>query len=382
MRRCELITVLHVVGRMDRGGLETFVMNVLRNADFSSVHCDILCTLRGVGNYEAEAKELGAHVFHIGETFQAHRGKLRFIGQFREYCKWFSKHPYDVVHIHGSHAFDNLIAVGAALISGCEKVVCHSHTNDGEHKKLNALAAPCLRKLPIVRLACSEQAGEWLYGRSDCFEVIKNGIDVEKFAFKESERKACRAQLDISDDVKVIAHTGRLVDVKNQSFLLDILAILLRNDPGKWLLLLVGAGENEGRLRDKALAQGTERHVRFLGLRNDIPRILSASDVYVMPSIHEGLPLAAVEAQANGLPTLISGGMSPETKLRTSTRVMNLDSGADAWASAVVELASAKQMGERQLGAREVRDAGFDISATVGRLQEIYEAPEVESQRR
>ena len=382
MRWCELITVLHVVGRMDRGGLETFVMNVLRNVNASLISCDILCTLRGVGDYEAEAQELGAHVFHIGEAFQAHRGKLRFIGQFREYHKWFLDHPYDVIHIHGSHAFDNLIAVGAALISGCGKVVCHSHTNDGGHRKLNALAASCLRRLPIIRLACSEQAGEWLYGRSDCFEVIKNGIDVEKFAFKESERKACRAQLDISDDVKVIAHTGRLVDVKNQSFLLDILAILLRNDPGKWLLLLVGAGENEGRLRDKALAQGTERHVRFLGLRNDIPRILSASDVYVMPSIHEGLPLAAVEAQANGLPTLISGGMSPETKLRTSTRVMNLDSGADAWASAVVELASAKQMGERQLGAREVRDAGFDISATVGRLQEIYEAPEVESQRR
>lgn len=377
-----MITVLNVVGRMDRGGLETFVMNVLRNADTSLIHCDILCTLRGVGDYEAEAKELGACVFHIGEVFQAHCGKLRFIGQFREYRKWFSKHPYDVIHIHGSHAFDNLIAVGAALICGCGKVVCHSHTNDGEHKKLNALAASCLRKLPIIRLACSKQAGEWLYGRSDCFEVIKNGINVEKFAFKESGRRECRAQLDISDDDKVIAHTGRLVDVKNQPFLLDVLANLLRNDSDRWFLLLVGAGENEEKLRDKALAQGIERHVQFLGLRNDIPRILSAADVYVMPSIHEGLPLAAVEAQANGLPTLISSGMSPETKLRTSTRVMDLDSGTDAWASAVVEMVSAKQMRGRHLGAREVRAAGFDISATVGRLCEIYEAPEVENHRR
>lgn len=357
-------------------------MNVLRNVDASSIRCDILCTLRGVGDYEAEAKELGARVFHIGEAFQAHRGKLRFISQFREYREWLSKHSYDVVHIHGSHAFDNLIAVRAALISGCGKVVCHSHTNDGEHKKLNALAASCLCKLPIVRLACSEHSGEWLYGRSDCFEVIKNGIDVEKFAFKESERKECRAQLGITDDGKVIAHTGRLVDVKNQSFLLEVLEDLLRNDSDRWYLLLVGAGENEEKLRDKALAQGIERHVQFLGLRNDIPRILSAADVYVMPSIHEGLPLAAVEAQANGLPTLISGGMSPETKLRTSTRVMDLDSGADAWASTVVELASAKQMGGRHLGAREVKAAGFDISATVGRLCEIYKALEVESHRR
>lgn len=367
-----MLRVLHVVGKMDKGGLETFVMNILRHNKSNSIDYGVLCTIPGVGDYEDEVRNCGASIYHIGKTFQAHKGKLRFLSQYLEYRRWFRSHMFSVIHIHGSHAFDNLIAVKAALDSGCKRVICHSHTNDGLHKRLNALSAIYLRSLPIVRLACSKQAGEWLYGQSSCFEVIKNGIDVERFTFLDSLRTDYRQLLGISQGVNVIAHTGRLVDVKNQSFLLDIMKILLTNTPGGWILLLIGAGENEEKLRKKACSLGVASQVQFLGLRDDISAILAASDVYVMPSIHEGLPLAAVEAQANGLPTLISTGMSPETRLLSSTRVLDLSFGPTAWAREVASLVSAGQASNRQVAAGHVRDAGFDISATAQRLREIY----------
>lgn len=371
-----MISIIHVVGKMDRGGLETFVMNVLRNIDSNRFRCDILCTNCGVGDYDAEAQELGARIFNIGDDFQSYRGKLRFVGQFSEYRKWFLAHPYDVIHIHGSHAFDNLIAVEAALDSGCKNVICHSHNSNGMHKLLNGWGASRLRKLPIIRLACSKEAGEWLYGSPDCFEVIKNGVDVGSFEFKDDLREKYRALFNIPNSTKVIAHTGRLVNVKNQAFLLDILAALLDRGSYDWLLFLVGTGEDEEKLREKARNLEIENHVEFLGIRSDVSGILAMADVYVMPSIYEGLPLAAVEAQASGLPTVISKEMSPETILRSSTCMMELALGADAWACAIDELASSARMWDRLLGAQEVRKAGFDISSTVARLESLYELSE------
>lgn len=143
-----------------------------------------------------------------------------------------------------------------------------------------------------------------------------------------------------------------------------------------WLLFLVGTGEDEEKLREKARNLEIENHVEFLGIRSDVSGILAMADVYVMPSIYEGLPLAAVEAQASGLPTVISKEMSPETILRSSTCMMELALGADAWACAIDELASSARMWDRLLGAQEVRKAGFDISSTVARLESLYELSE------
>lgn len=368
-----MITVVHVVGVMNRGGLETFVMNVLRNIDSRIVHSDILCTLSGVGDYDREATDCGATIYHMSEAFSNHSGKTRFYFQYRNYVSWFKQHHYDVIHIHGSHAFDNSIAVKGALDAGCKKVICHSHTNSGDHWVLNSLGAHYLRKKKILRFACSRQAGEWLYGNNNCFEIIKNGIEVNRFKFSHSDRREYRASLGISDDVKVIMSVGRLVDVKNHSFLLHIMRALLDLNPKGWLLLLIGEGENEGALRDEARALGIDGQIRFLGLRDDIPSLLSSSDAYVMPSIHEGLPLAAVEAQANGLPTFLSSGISPETKLLPSTYVLELESGSLSWAHAINNaLINSRRILDAANAAAIVKSMGFDISQTVERLQAIY----------
>ncbi len=148
---------------------------------------------------------------------------------------------------------------------------------------------------------------------------------------------------------------------------------LLDLNPKGWLLLLIGEGENEGALRDEARALGIDGQIRFLGLRDDIPSLLSSSDAYVMPSIHEGLPLAAVEAQANGLPTFLSSGISPETKLLPSTYVLELESGSLSWAHAINNaLINSRRILDAANAAAIVKSMGFDISQTVERLQAIY----------
>lgn len=368
-----MINVLHVAGIMNRGGLETFVMNVFRSIDSRRFHCDVLCTIPGKGDYDEELSKMGAKVFNIGDSFQSSSGKLRFINQYRQYKKWFSAHSYDVIHIHGSHAFDNSLAVEAALKSGCSTVICHSHTNDGDHKRLNATMSRLLCKRPIVRIACSEQAGEWLFGPSADFEIIKNGIDVDNFSFNSESRKRVRAEFAIPENARVIVHTGRLVAVKNQSFLLDVFSALQSSDTGRWLLFLIGEGQDRAFLENKVAALGLENSVHFLGLREDVARLLSAADIYIMPSLHEGLPLAVVEAQANGLPVLISSGVSPETKLLNSTRVLALDDGCETWARMAEELALRGECTDARVRAAvSVKSAGFDISQTVNRLQTIY----------
>ena len=368
-----VVRVVHVVGKMNRGGLETFIMNVIRNTDTSQIKSDILCTIAGAGDYDADVRNLGSSVFNIGDRFQSHTGKTRFLHQYIDYIKWFKENPYDVVHIHGSHAFDNAIAVKAALDVGQGSVISHSHTNNGVHRVLNAVGALYLRKAPIVRLACSCQAGEWLYGKPDCFEVVQNGVDVSHFSYSHEDRSRCRASLGLSENVKVIAHTGRLVEVKNQAFLLDVLRALANDSRSEWALLLIGEGSDEGMLREKARSLGIENNIKFLGLCNDVSPFLSAADIYAMPSLHEGLPLAAVEAQASGLATFISGGMSPETKLLPTTKVLALDLGAGAWAQAIKSASlCAPSEADRAQAADGVRAAGFDIEKTVERLQSIY----------
>ena len=369
----DLVTIVHVVGIMDRGGLETFVMNVIRNIDRSRFQCDILCTIPGRGDYDLEAEKLGAKIFNIGTIFQRSTGVARFFWQYKAYKDWFSDHAYDVIHVHGSHALDCSLAVKAALASGCANVICHSHTNDGAHKLLNSLFSIYLCRCDVRRMACSRQAGEWLYGRSGCFEMIKNGIDVGRFSFDPGERDAYRAQLGFSENDKVIAHTGRLVKVKNQSFLIDVASFLDSSESGSWKLLLIGEGDDRNKLQKKVESLRLGGNVLFLGLRDDVPGFLSAADVYVMPSLHEGLPLAAVEAQANGLPALISDGVSPETKLLDTTDILPLESGVESWAHGIAcAVNKAERLNSRVEAADAVREAGFDISGTVSQLQQAY----------
>ncbi|MDN0056497.1 glycosyltransferase [Collinsella ihumii] len=365
-----LIKVLHVVGIMNKGGIETFVLNVVRHMDRRRFTSEILCTTPGIGAYEPELDELGVPVHKIGEEFSSYKGKLRYIGQYRTYKKWFDAHEYDVVHVHGSHAFDTAIAVKAGMDSrNRSAIIAHSHTTFGEHAVLNSVFAKYLAKTNITRLACSEPAAEWMFGKRSSHVLVKNGIDTEEFRFDIDSRYKLREELGISTNETVVTQVGRLVPVKNHEFMFDVIA-RAQSEGVQCKLLLVGDGPDRSNLERRTEELGIARSVLFLGLRSDVSAILSASDVFVMPSHYEGLGIAAVEAQASGLPTLVSDRVPCEVCVTELIKRLPISIRPEAW---VNEIASTGfNLDARGQAFDRVRGSGYDIKQTVEDLAKLY----------
>ncbi|MBM6689132.1 glycosyltransferase [Collinsella tanakaei] len=355
---------------MNKGGIETFVLNVIHHMDRHRFMSEILCTTPGTGAYEPELDKLGVPVHKIGEEFSSYKGKIRYIGQYRTYKKWFDAHEYDVIHVHGSHAFDTAIAVKAAMDSRSRcAIVAHSHTTSGEHAVLNGVFAKYLAKANITRLACSEAAAEWLFGRESSHTLVKNGIDTERFRFDIEGRHELREEMGISTDEVVVVQVGRLVPVKNHEFMFEIIARAQREGI-RCKLLVVGDGPDRPKLGRRTEELGIAQSVLFLGLRSDIPAILSASDVFVLPSLYEGLGIAAIEAQAAGLLTLVSDQVPSETCATGLAKRLPINTGFKSW---VNEIASnGVNLEARERAFDRVRRSGYDIKQTVEELAELY----------
>lgn len=362
--------MLHVVGIMNKGGIETFVLNVVRHIDRHHFISEILCTTPGTGAYEPELDELGVPVHKIGEEFSSYKGKLRYVGQYRTYKKWFDAHEYDVVHIHGSHAFDTAIAVKATMDSCCRcAVIVHSHTTLGEHAGLNDMFAKYLAKTNITRLACSELAAEWLFGKGSSYALVKNGIDTEEFRFDIKSRNKLREELEVSERETVVAQVGRLVPVKNHIFLFDVIARACAEGI-RCKLLVVGDGPDRPMLECYAAELGIDGRISFMGLRSDISEILSASDVFAMPSHYEGLGIAAIEAQASGLPTLVSDRIPSEACVTDLARRLPIDMGPGVWVDEIASICT--DLDIRELAFDKVRSSGYDIKQAVQELTRLY----------
>lgn len=365
-----MVRVLHVVGIMNKGGIETFVLNVVRHTDCRRVMSEILCTTPGTGAYEPELARIGVPVHKIGEEFSSYKGKLRYVGQYRTYRKWFDAHEYDVVHVHGSHAFDTAIAVKAAEDSynRCA-IIAHSHTTLGEHTYLNSMFAKYLAKANITRLACSEPAAEWLFGKKSSHVLVRNGIDTEGFRFDTENRIKLREGLGVSKNETLAVQVGRLVPVKNHAFIFDVIARACREGI-RCKLLVVGDGPNRSALERYATELGIDDRVSFMGLRSDISDILSASDVFVMPSYYEGLGIAAIEAQASGLPTLISDQIPGEACVTDTAKQLPINTGPEVWVDEIASISA--DCDTRKWAFSKVRDSGYDIKQTVQELTELY----------
>lgn len=360
-----MLHVLHVVGKMDKGGIETFVMNILRNND-ESVCMDVLCTMPGEGDYEKEIAELGVQLHHLGDSCHEDLGYLRYCAQYRDYMSWFSAHRYDIVHIHGSHAFDLWIEYKACINAGHKNVIIHSHTTSGLHPFLNRIFSKLLARSQAKLLACSNAAGEWLFGQKATWTLIRNGIDLERFRFSEKDRKEIRTKLGIPAEAVVIAHTGRFVPLKNQKFIIRLLGCMADSET---YAILVGSGEELENVKKLVSEMELENRVFFTGSIPDVERYLSASDYYVMPSLYEGLPLACIEAQANGLACLFSTGISSEVLVLDNARFFELE---DEVSGCLQELESMRLLEDRTRATIAVKNAGYDIGLTSKQLIGIY----------
>ena len=360
----EPLRVLQILTNLDRGGMETMTMNFYRCMDRSLVQFDFLLHREKEGDYEAEARSLGARVYRVPRQNPLSPGYWRALDSF------FAQHPYKVVHAQ----LDCMSAepLAAAARHSVAVRVAHSHSSRQDRDLKYPLKMACKRRIAREAtdlFACGEVAGRWMFG-GEPFRVVRNAVDVAAHAYDPIRRKSARTALGVDPGVPVVGHVGRFAPAKNQSFLLDAFAALLRERPGA-VLLLAGDGELRAAAEEKAASLGAAGSVRFLGLRSDVSDLMQAMDAFCMPSLYEGLPLVLVEAQAAGLPCLISDSIPADCDFKGgSVSRAPLSAGAQEWASRLDALLSGPR--DRSLGAAAVRAAGFDLDSEAAWLQGFY----------
>lgn len=328
------IRVAQVLNRMDSGGVEAVVMNYYRHIDRKQVQFDFYFAKDSVFPQREELEKMGAGIYPIPSY-------TKVFSYHRVLHHAFKRGNYQIVHAHLSTM--SVFPLFAAWRAGIPVRICHNHSTAhwGEGKKtlLKYLLRPFAKIFATDYFACGEKAGRWMYGNR-CFErgrvhVMPNAIDTKKFVYDEEAKRCLRAELDIPQDAFVLGHVGRFMYQKNHAFLLRVFQRLLSSRQDAWLLL-IGEGERMKLIRSEVEKMGIEGKVRFTGTRSDVAKLYSAMDVFCLPSFYEGLPVVALEAQANGLPCLFSDRMTKEVVLTPGARQLSIEN-PEPWVKAVQE---------------------------------------------
>lgn len=334
------IRVLHVVGAMNRAGTETMLMNIYRNIDREKVQFDFISYSKEEAHYDNEIKSLGGKVIKLSSTTSV----KELVNAIKE------NGPYEAVHAHT--LFNSGIAMLAAKKCGIKNRIAHAHTTlDNSSSIARKIYINGMRflinKYSTKTLACSREAGKYLFGEKEInkskYSYFPNLINYEELLHKpENEVIKFKEEYNLNDGV-VIGHIGTLKESKNHKFLIEIAKYMTEQNIDV-KLLLVGEGSLRKELEDLAREYNISDKVHILGIREDINVILHSMDVFVFPSIFEGLGLVLLEAQAAGLPCIVSEAIQPEADLGLNLfSKLNLDSGADIWSKEILKVANKKE---------------------------------------
>ena len=356
------IRVLQVVTYMGRGGLETMLMNYYRHIDHSKVQFDFLTHREFDGDYDKEIKELGGNVYHLSNLNPLSIDYKTSLNDF------FENHPeYKIVHSH----LDCMagIPLKYAKLNNVPLRIAHAH-NSNQTKDLKyplkLFYKRNIKKNANYLFACGDEAGKWMFN-TDKFKVLNNAIDAKDYTFNMNIRNDKRKEFGISDDSIMVGHVGRFFPQKNHDFLIDIFNQFHKDYPNSYLML-VGEGELKTSIQDKVNTLGLEDYVIFTGLRSDVNELLQAMDVFLFPSLYEGLPVSIVEAQAAGLPCLISDKVPIECKKTDLVYQLSLEDSVNTWADKIHELSHIIRRDTYE----EIKQSGFDIVENAKWLENFY----------
>ncbi len=314
------------------GGVESFVMNYYRYLVKKGIQFDFIC-MYGTLAYQEEIKALGGKIYYITNV-KKNPAKFR-----REYVKILETGLYQTVYVNMLSAA-NIEPLKIAHKKGIQRIIAHSHNTSAPgclRNYLHKKNLPSVLKYATDYWACGKEAAEWLFGKAYAKQafIIQNAIEVERYLFKEDARQAMRKELGISEGTLALGHIGRMEEQKNHTFLLEIFhAVLLEQKDA--VLLLAGDGKLKAKLKEQARQLGIERQTMFLGQRDDVHLLLSAMDLFVFPSLYEGLSVTAVEAQCAGLPCIVSKGLTADTAILEPFLRLSLEKTPQEWAKAIL----------------------------------------------
>ena len=345
------------------GGIECFITNILTTLP-QDFQVDIVADLVEDSIYTEAVEKAGARVIEMA-------GKLRAPENEKIFKRLVEDNKYDIVHLHIFHG----LALKYARIAkecGVPVRIAHGH-GAGLRNSPTKFLKMLLHCYGLARykndithaLSCSEEAAEFMHFENA--EIVKNGIEAERYAFSIEEREKTRQALSLGDR-PVIGHIGRLSSEKNHTFLLDVFAEIKKTIKDA-VLLLVGDGDMQAEIEKKISDLGLSGSVKMLGARRDVPALLSAMDLFLFPSLVEGFGIVALEAQASGL-SIITSTAVPEGA-RISENAYALDTvSAEEWAKLSLSLLEEKVC--REKGASVVKNAGFDRETTAGAILDLY----------
>ena len=331
------IRVLQSMDTIGVGGTEVFVMNLYRAIDRELFDFDFVVFDDYKTEYLDEVLKNGDRVYQF---HQKHSNKLlNYVDQKRFVNEILDKGKYDIVHCNGN----SLLGILRSALPAKKHmlhIITHSHNQGERHENVIERLGSSYLKRKISSLAelgytCSDKAGGSKYTRefisSTKYKVIDNGIDGDKYKYNEEYRKKIRKEIGIDDEVFLIGHVGRFEYPKNQSYLFDIFAEVLKKEPTA-RLLLVGDGNQRQEFEEKIKTLGIEQQVILLGLRMDVNEIYSAMDLFVLPSLHEGFPFVLVEAQMNGLRCIVTENMSKDVNISGGVEFLSVKNDPKVWA--------------------------------------------------
>lgn len=358
-----MIRVLQIVNNMHRAGLETMLMNYYRNIDRTKIQFDFLTHRPEKGDYDDEIISMGGKVYYAPRLYPQN-----YLQYFKWMKKFFKEHQeYKIIHSHidTMSAFPLLVA----KLNNIPIRIAHSHTSklDRDLKfPIKYLAKLIVPYVANHYFSCGEVAGKFLYGNRK-FEIIRNAIDLEKYKFNNKIREKKRKELKLNNEF-IIGHVGRYCYIKNQSFIIDIFDKILKEKSNS-KLLLIGNGPDEELLRQKVDKLNLNDNVIFLINRADVDELYQVMDAFVMPSLFEGVPLVAIEAQASGLKCFLSDKISEEVFLTKNIEKISLGQKDEDWKEKIL---NSKYERQEEIP-KELFQKGFDIKKTVQELIKKYE---------
>lgn len=361
------VLIIGLSGRM--GGVETFIKNITLSSDKDRVQFDFLVH-DGSGNavysdaIDGFYSDDGREHIHYVEPFK--RNPLKSISEARRLRDGIG-FRFDWVHLNTGSPAEVVYAL--PFLHGGTRLIVHSHIGDGEDTDIQRKARTVINRRASYELACSDKAAQWLFG--DGFAegslMVRNGIDSRAFAYSPESRDAIRQSLGV-DGGMLVGHIGRFHEMKNHKRILSIFRAYLGFVPDA-RLCLVGVGDLMDDIKQLAHELGIADKVMFLGARSDTAALYSAFDCFLMPSLYEGLPVVLVEAQASGLPIVMSDTISRDSIINPALcTVMSLGEDDRAWAKVLPRRASESRVGAD----RVVAEAGFDVREVEHSLERLY----------
>ena len=366
-KKTEPIRIAQIMGKWLGGGVESVVMNYYRHIDRTKIQFDFICDSDSTDIPYEEIEKLGGRVILI-PPYQ-HIFKYN-----KELLKVFKENNYKIVHSN-----INTLSVFPLRIAKKAKIpvrIAHSHstTNKKEWKKniLKQVLRPLSKIYATDYFACTEHAGRWLFGDKALEQgkvtIINNGIDVDKFLYNEEARKKLRKELKYHNTDIVIGHIGRFMKQKNHSFLIDVFNELHKENKN-YKLMLIGQGPLMNEIKQKVKDLNIEDSVKFLGQRKDVNELYQAMDLFLFPSLYEGLGMVMIEAQCSGLPCIASSEVPEVAKVSENVLFLDLNDSLEQWCNSIKKIKK-----ERKANINLIRERGYDINQEVKLLENKYKA--------